>query len=125
MSKLITFSAVYAIISGFAMFVLWIIFYAIGFVSEEFCQRPVSFLMLLYAEFLTAIALLIGGFGIMAKWKWGRNLTFTALGMMLYAVVYGSGEFAQRGNMLLTGMFAVLSMVTFILLALNIFHKNG
>jgi hypothetical protein len=124
MSKLIKISAVYAIISGIAMYVLWGIFYATGFVVKEVSATPVSFYILIGAECLTATLLLVSGFGLFAKQKWALRLFFISMGMMLYAVIFATGQFSQRGNFGLVGFFAVIATATAFLLALHIANKD-
>jgi hypothetical protein len=117
--------AVYALISGLCMFVLWGVFYAMGWVAEELANNPISFSALLCAECCTALALLAGGFGTLAKKPWGIKLALAAMGMMLYAVLYGAGHFAQQGNVLLAMFFTVLSLATVILLILELGNQKS
>ena len=60
------------------------------------------------AEFVTAIALLVGGAGVMARWNWAVNLYLLALGMLLYTAVNSAGYFAQKREWPMVGMFAVI-----------------
>jgi hypothetical protein len=122
MSKLTKISGIYAIISGIAMYVLWGIFYATGFMAKEVGATPVSFYILIGAECLTATLLLISGFGLFAKQKWALRLFFISMGMMLYAVIFATGHFSQRGNFGLAGFFAMIATATACLLFLHIVH---
>jgi hypothetical protein len=121
MPKMTRILALYAIISGFAMLVLWSIFFAVGIVADELSYSPFSFPVLLAAESLTVLLLLIGGFGILTRREWAPNLTMVSLGMMLYAVIYGAGNSAQRGNLFLTCFFALISVATALLLFIKFF----
>jgi hypothetical protein len=124
MSKLDKVLALYSIISGAAMFVMWGVFYAVGVVTDELASSPVWFLSLACAECLTAIGLLSGGIALFRSRRWARDLTLVSTGMLLYAVLIGCGQFAQRGNVLLTAMFAVLSVATAVILIVNLFRRG-
>jgi hypothetical protein len=123
-AKITKLFAVYAIISGFAMFVMWGIFYTVGFVADKMTHTPIAFWALMAAETITAMALLAGGFGIISGKNWGRNLTFVSMGMLLYAVIFASGEFAQQGNIYLTSLFILLFCTTSTVLLANLFRKE-
>jgi hypothetical protein len=124
MTKTTKFLAVYAIISGFSMIVIWGIFYATGFVADKISQSPVAFWAILLADTLTAAALLFGGFGLVKEKKWGANLAFVSMGMLLYAVTLGCGEFAQRRNPYLACLFAALILATIVVLLVKVFPKD-
>lgn len=125
LSKLNKISAVYALISGIAMYVLWGIFYTTGFVAKSAGVSPVSFYILIGAECLTATLLLVSGYGLLAaKQKWAHRSFLVSMGMMLYAVIFASGQFCQRGNFLLAGFFTVIAVATAGLLILHVFHKE-
>lgn len=124
MTKITKLFAVYAIISGFAMFVMWVIFYLTGFTADKMSHAPVAFWALMAAESITAVALVAGGFGIIRRKTWGRTLTFISMGMLLSALIYGGGEFAQQGNTYLTGFFILLFCATSIVILTNLFRKE-
>jgi hypothetical protein len=124
MNKITKIFAVYAIISGIAMVVLWGVFFATGFAADKMSHAPVAFWGLIAAESITSIALVTGGLGILRRKTWGRTLTFISMGMVLYAIIYGGGEFAQRGNIYLTAFFILLFCATSIVLLMNLFRKE-
>jgi hypothetical protein len=125
MSRLDHITAVYVTISGFAMAGVWGVFYAMGFVRDEMAADPLAFWFLLSAEALTSAALAVGGIGMLAGKAWAGRLTLVALGMLLYAVVYATGVFGQRGNVLFACLFGILALVTAALVALRVFSRPG
>jgi hypothetical protein len=69
------------------------------------------------AEFLTAVALLVGGTGVLARWNWAANLYLLALGMLLYTAVNSAGYFAQKREWPMVGVFGVIFAVGLVSLA--------
>lgn len=124
MTKITKLFALYAIISGIAMIVMWGIFFATGFVADKMSHAPVAFWSLMAAECITAAALVVGGFSIIRRKNWGRNLTFVSMGMLLYAVIFAAGQFAQQGNIFLTCFFIIIVCATSIVLMVNVFRKE-
>jgi hypothetical protein len=125
MTRLDHITAVYATISGFAMAGMWGVFYAMGFVREEMAADPLAFWFLLTAEAITAVALAVGGIGMFAGRAWAARLTLAALGMLLYAVVYATGVFAQRGSALFACMFGVLALMSGVIVTLRVFTRHA
>lgn len=54
---------------------------------------------LLVAEGLTAIALIIAGYGIFSHQSWGLALMLVALGELIYCTIHYAGELGQEGSM--------------------------
>lgn len=79
------------------MLVVWGILLASGQVVE-LRTSPFETVFLLAAEFLTAISLLLGRFGLLTGKNWGLRTDLTALGMLLYCTVFSIGVFGQPGN---------------------------
>lgn len=102
-----TFAAVFAIIVGAGMFAQWLFFYVTGQIVE-LKTEPARIGFHLAGEFLTAIALIVGGAGLLLDLGWSRSLLLVALGMLFYTVIVSPGYFAQKGQWPLVGMFAVL-----------------
>jgi hypothetical protein len=48
-------------------------------------------LFLLAAEFLTAISLILAGYGLATGKSWGLRADLTALGMLLYCTIFSTG----------------------------------
>ena len=103
-------ASIFSLFCGIAMLVVWGILLAIGQVPE-LQTRPFETVFLLMAEFLTAISLLVGGFALLARKNWGLRMDLTALGMLLYCVVFSTGVFGQAGNAPAAIFFAVIAVL--------------
>ncbi len=84
----------------------------------ELETEPIRIRFHLAAEFTTAIALLVGGSGLLADSSWGVHVYLVSMGMLLYTVIVSPGYFAQRGEWPMVGMFAVLLILALISLGL-------
>lgn len=118
-----TFAALYAIFVGVAMIGQWLFSVAKKQVPGPEAgpivgRGSVEMLFHLAAEFITAIALLAGGLGLLLDWAWGLNVYLISMGMLLYAVINSAGYFAQKREWPMVGMFAVLLIFALISLGL-------
>jgi hypothetical protein len=95
----------------------WAFFLAKGRVPELETE-PIRIRFHLAAEFLTAVALIVGGLGLLVDSRWGLKVYLLALGMLLYTLVVSPGYFAQRGEWPLVGMFAVVLVLALVSLVL-------
>ncbi|HMK47156.1 MAG TPA: hypothetical protein VK436_11070, partial [Methanocella sp.] len=83
-------AAIYSIIIGVAMLVMWAAFLATGRVPElntALCE--IVFHMV--AEGATALALIVGGCGLLAGEKWGLQAYMLSMGMLLYTLIMSPG----------------------------------
>ena len=80
--------------------------------------EPYSIAFHFVGEFITAIALLIGGIGLLIETCWSEEIYFIATGMLIYTVIVSPGYFAQKGDWRMVGMFAVISILTLVGLGL-------
>lgn len=104
------FAAFYGIVVGFLMIGWWAFSFAKGRVPE-LRTEPVRLAFHVAAEFLTALVLVVSGFGLLFGGAWASSLYLVAVGMLLYSVIVSPGYFAQRGEWPLVGMFAVLLLL--------------
>lgn len=114
-------AAIYAIIIGIAMIGMWITFLVTEQVPEV-TTAPVKITYHLIAEFLTAILLLIGGFGLYTNRGWGFHLYLISMGMLLYTVIVSAGYYGNLGDMAMVGMFTVFQILTILFIGLS-FYK--
>ncbi len=114
-------AAAYSIIIGIIMIVWWLSSIATNQVPE-IESAPLQISYHLVAEFLTAILLLIGGFGLFTNCGWGFHVFLITMGMLLYTVIVSAGYFGHREGMALVGMFTVLQILTVIFIGLS-FYK--
>ena len=111
------FAAIYAIVVGAGMIGQWLVFLATGQVPE-LVTEPLRIRFHLAAEFATALALLVGGLALLTGQAWGRWFYLLAMGMLLYTVIVSPGYFAEQGNWVFVGMFAVLLLLALVSVAL-------
>ena len=114
-------AALYAIIIGIAMMGMWITFLATEQVPE-ITTAPVTLTYHLLAEFLTAILLLIGGFGLYTNRGWGFHLYLISIGMLLYTVIVSAGYYGNLGDTIMVGMFSIFQILTAFFIGLS-FYK--
>jgi hypothetical protein len=104
------------------MLVVWGILLSTGQVLE-LQSEPFGTIFLLVAEFLTAISLLIGGFGLLIGKNWGLRADLAALGMLLYCTMFSIGVFGQQGNIPATNFFIVIAALAAIFSTLFILES--
>jgi len=114
-------ASIYSIIIGLAMILMWLVLIATNQVPE-IKSAPIQITYHLIAEFLTAIILLIGGFGLLKKRVWGFHLYLISMGMLLYTVIVSAGYYANLGNIIMVGMFTVFQIITLVFIGLT-FYK--
>jgi peptidoglycan/LPS O-acetylase OafA/YrhL len=115
-------ASIYTIIIGIAMICMWVAFLITNQVPE-INTAPLEITYHLLAEFLTAILLLIGGFGMFTKKAWGFHAYLISLGMLLYTVIVSAGYYANLGEMIMVAMFTVFQVLTIIFIGLT-FHRH-
>ncbi len=103
-------ASIFSLFCGIAMLAVWSILLATGQVPELQTQ-PLETIFLLVAEFLTAISLLMGGFALISRKKWGLRMDLAALGMLLYCVIFSIGVFGQQNNLPATIFFVVITIL--------------
>jgi hypothetical protein len=102
-----TLAALYAILVGIAMIGQWSVSLAKRQVPE-LKTEPYRIAFHLAGEFVTAIALVAGGLGLLIAAPWGRPTFLVSIGMLLYTVIVSPGYFCQKREWPMVGMFAVL-----------------
>ena len=112
-----TFASLYAILVGIGMIGQWSVSLATKRVPE-LKTEPLRIAFHLAGEFLTAIALIVGGLGLLTNTPWGRPIYLVAVGMLLYTVIVSPGYFAQKREWPMVVMFAVLFVLALVSLIL-------
>ncbi len=90
--------AIFSILMGVTMFGTW----AFLLLSNQFPAirtLPLQSGYLLVAEFLTAVALMVAGYGVLTHQPWGLALMFVALGELIYCTIRYAGELGQGGSL--------------------------
>jgi hypothetical protein len=88
----------------------------------EINSEPIRISYHLIGEFLTAIILLIGGFGLFINRGWGFHVFLISMGMLLYTVIVSAGYYGQLGDMVMVGMFTIFQVLTVLFIVLS-FYK--
>lgn len=74
----------------------------------EMATEPIRLGFHLAAEYVTALSLIVGGGALLKHQAWGAIVYMVACGMLLYSEIVSPGYFAQQGQWVLVGMFAIL-----------------
>ncbi len=74
----------------------------------ELSTEPINIILTIVAEYLTAVALMIGGFGLIRKRSWGFKTFLLSMGFLLYSVMSAAGYFGQKGEFVMLGMMVVI-----------------
>jgi len=105
------FAGWYGIVVGFLMLVMWIFFLATGQVPE-LQTEPYRIAFHLAGEFITALVLIGGGFGLLKNYKRASTTYLIGAGMVLYSLIVSPGYYAQLGQWAFVVMFSVLIVLT-------------
>ncbi len=100
-------AAVFSMVVGISMILMWMMFYFTGSIPE-LESEPARIAMHLLAEFATALALIIAGWGLLKAKTWGVNIYLLATGALLYTMIQSPGYFVQSGEAGFVVMFVVL-----------------
>jgi len=115
-------AAFFGIAVGVMMFAQWGGSLLAGNVPE-LVTEPIRIAFHLAAEAATAVALIVGGVGLLRRTKWARPVYATATGMLLYTSLVSPGYFAQQGVLAPVGLFALIAV--FALINLRTVYGNG
>lgn len=102
-----TLASLYAILVGIAMIGQWS-FALVKRQVPELKTEPYRIAFHLAGEFVTAVALIAGGLGLLIAAPWGQPTWLVSMGMLLYTAIVSPGYFAQKREWPMVGMFAVL-----------------
>jgi hypothetical protein len=103
-------AAIYSMIIGIAMLGMWTVFVTTGQVPE-LSTEPIRVSMHIIGEVVTALVLIAGGYGVWAGKKWGLQAYMLSMGMLLYTLIVSPGYYAQSGDAVMVGMFAVFFVI--------------
>jgi hypothetical protein len=102
-------AAIFSILMGVMMFGTW----AFLFLFNQFPgirTVPLESGYLLVAEFLTAAALIIAGYGVLTRRQWALALMLVALGELIYCTIRFAGELGQNGSLAGLGFFSAVAV---------------
>lgn len=111
-----TIPAIFSIVIGTAIILMWILFAAADQIKElQSATVAVSFHIA--AEGFTALGLITGGIGLLLKKNWAGKIHLMSLGMLFYSVLLAFGYFAQDYEWPMMLLFAVLIFLTVLFIA--------
>ncbi len=105
---------IHRILAGYSIFMGLLILVAL-FVIETLYH--------LIAETITALLLLISGFGLLKKRRWGFQIFSISMGSLLYATIMGIGFYIRTDFVFLLGMSIMLCLLTIFFIGLS-FYEN-
>jgi peptidoglycan/LPS O-acetylase OafA/YrhL len=109
--KIKTMAAIYSILVGVSIIGIWTILYITSSIPE-FDTEPMRIGMHLVAEIATGIILILGAYGLLRNKRWGYNIYLISMGMLIYTLLVSPGYYAEKGNYLFVGMFAIILFFT-------------
>ena len=104
------FPSIFAIVVGVGMIGMWSVSYLTHQIPE-LDTEPLRIKFHLAAEFVTAIALLTAGIGLLSNQDWARPIYLVSMGMLFYTVIVSPGYFAQKGQWAYVVMFGVILLL--------------
>ena len=102
---------VYSIFVGISMIGLWGMLFITGQI-EELTTKPIDISFHLINELTTAIALIVGGYGLLRNRSWAMKIYFLSMGMLFYSLLTANGYYTQKGGLPMTIMFSILTVIT-------------
>lgn len=124
MEKLIKASGIYALVSSFAICLVWAILLGFGFIREEILAHPLQYYFLIGAEGLSACLLLISSIGLFRGSARALKLFYIAMGMLLYAVIFATGKFFNLGLPYFALLFVAVSIATTVFLIIHLIKSK-
>ncbi|MFA6450671.1 MAG: hypothetical protein WCX65_14450 [bacterium] len=115
---------IYSLSVGVIMAIVWVIYFLTGSVMGA---KPAGSGLGFHiaAEFLTAFALSAAGIGLLVNRKWGRDLYFLGLGLLIYALVNSPGYYMNGpGGIFILAVFAMSFVCSVIFLIFGFYFKD-
>ncbi len=94
------------------MLSMWTILYLTNSIPELITE-PARIIAHMVAEYLTAIALIVAGFGLLTLKKWGYQIYLLATGALIYTLIQSPGYYVQQevlGYVIMFGVFLIAAL---------------
>lgn len=117
-------TAIYTILIGVSMISMWSMFYLQGAIPELETE-PARIIMHIVAEFVTAIVLIIGGYGLLKFKKWGYDMYLLGTGALIYTLIQSPGYYIHLGERSFVLMFGVFILIALILLIIALPRREA
>lgn len=106
-------ASIYSIFVGISMIGLWVMLLTTDQVPE-LALEPYRIMAHILAEVVTAVLLLVSGYGLLTKQIWGLKIFLFAQGALFYTLIASPGYYVQLGFAPMVVMFSVLLVITLI-----------
>lgn len=116
--------SVYTVFVGICIICLWGMLFITGQI-EELTTKPIDISFHLVNELITAIFLIIGGYGLLRNRIWALKIYFLSMGMLFYSLLTANGYYTQKGGLSMTVMFSVLTVITVVLTIASIVSSSS
>ena len=95
--------------------------------NNELQTIPFAISMAITSDILTAMMLLIAGFGLVRKNVWATKIFLLSMGLLFYSVVNAAGLYGQRGDTIVVVIFIIIFVfaVVFTISALQKHSENN
>jgi cytochrome bd-type quinol oxidase subunit 2 len=117
-------TGIFLIISSLCMILIWAILYLSGSINDYFVEFQFKTVFLLISEMITCVLMFCAGIMSLRKNGMNNSLSMFSLGMLLYALLIGIGQFADRKVYLLTFLFSAVAIATIVIGILNLKPNN-
>ena len=104
------------------MIALWVMLLSTGQVPE-LATEPYRIMAHILAEVVTAVLLLVSGFGLFTQKTWGLKMFLFSQGALFYTLIASPGYYIQQGTAPMVVMFGTLMVITLIFIGL-IFRRS-
>lgn len=119
-----TMAAIYSILVGVSIIGMWTILYINGSIPE-IDTEPIRIGMHLVAEIATGIILILGAYGLLNNKRWGYDMYLISMGMLIYTLFASPGYYAEKGNYLFVGMFAIILFFSMMFLVFSFIRQEA
>lgn len=101
---------------------MWSMFYITDSIPE-LKDEPYRITMHILAEIVTGVVLIIGALGLIKNYRWRHYVYPFSMGMLMYTLIVSPGYYIQKDVIAFVVMFAVLFLITIIIL-IKFYHKE-
>ncbi len=110
-------ASIYSIFVGISMIGLWVMLLSTGQVPE-LATEPYRIMAHILAEVVTAVLLLVSGYGLITRRVWSLKMFLFSQGSLFYTLIASPGYYIQLGTAPMVVMFLCLLVITLIFLGL-------
>ena len=116
-------SALYSLFLGLSILGMWS-FFLFSNQVPELNSGSAEIFFHLFAEFLTAVFLIVSGISLLRKASFSFHLFLVSLGMVLYTVIVSAGYYVDLGEFAMVAMFTILQILTLAFIVVALLKSN-